>query len=79
MSPILTPERYAEAYMRKKQLQSEVQRLIRSAGVKSSTNEVDETITKHITQHFLVDIFIFLFSSFFSSLLITVINLGVDC
>ena len=54
MSPILTPERYAEAYMRKKQLQSELQRLIRSSSIKSSTGEVDETITKNITQHFLV-------------------------
>lgn len=53
MSPILTPERYAEAYMRKKQLQSELQRLIRSAGVKSSSGDVDEAIPKHITQYFL--------------------------
>lgn len=75
MSPILTPERYAEAYMRKKQLQSELQRLIRSAGVKSSSGDVDEAIPKHITQYFLVYIF-FYFKIFFDSKCIII---GMDC
>lgn len=64
MSPILTPERYSEAYMRKKQLQGELQRLIRGTSTKSATGETDETITKNITQNFLVFIYYYLFIKF---------------
>jgi hypothetical protein len=57
MSPILTPERYAEAYMRKKQNQSDLQRIIKSCVLKSSgTNpvELDDAFTQSLSQNFLV-------------------------
>jgi hypothetical protein len=57
MSPILTPERYAEAYMRKKQNQSDVQRAIKSSLLKSTGREVDQTFTQSVSQNFLVSPF----------------------
>lgn len=54
MSPILTPERYAEAYMRKKQNQNDIQRMIKNSITKSTSHEPDESFTHTISQNFLV-------------------------
>lgn len=69
MSPILTPERYAEAYMRKKQNQSDLQRMIKNCVLKSAgtESELDNVFTQSLSQNFLVHFLSFISLPYFSS------------